>query len=56
MIAEPTWIRSVRAATYASGVIASVPHASAAQHEWKPSLSASTAISTSSSGETPGCA
>ena len=54
MIAEPTLIRSVVAAIQARTVTASVPQASAAHAESKPSRSASSASSISSSGDVPG--
>ncbi len=54
MIAEPTRIRLVSAAIQARTVTASVPQASAAQTESKPSRSASWARGTSSAGFVPG--
>jgi hypothetical protein len=54
MIAEPTLILVVVAASQLRTVTASVPQASAAQAESKPSRSASCASSISSSGLVPG--
>ena len=54
MIADPIAIRSVLAPSHASTLTASVPHASAAHAESKPSLSASCASAITSSGLVPG--
>ena len=54
MIAEPTLIRVVVAASHDSTVMQSVPHASATQAESKPSRSASCAFAISSVGFVPG--
>ena len=54
MMLEPRPIRLVRAPVQARTVAASVPHASAAQAESKPSRSASSASATSWSGLVPG--
>ncbi len=54
MIAEPTLIVVVDAASQARTVTASVPHASAAQTESYPSASAVCTSGTSSTGFVPG--
>ena len=53
MMPVPRRIRLVRAARYASGVIASEPYASAVQTESKPSRSASRVCSTGRRSSAP---
>ena len=54
MIAEPSLIRSVFAASQPRTLTASVPHASATQTESKPSRSASCTSGNRSAGFVPG--
>jgi hypothetical protein len=54
MIAEPSLIVSVRAASQPRTLTASVPHASATQTESNPSPSASCTSGNSSAGFVPG--